>query len=116
MKSRMVKAVAAILVSMYCWACPVLADVFVSGIDSNDISRFNGTDGTFINTFASGSGLVHPRGLTIGPDNNFYVCSTSTHSILRYDGTTGTFSAPSFPAASLYFPRISFLVRTDIFM
>jgi DNA-binding beta-propeller fold protein YncE len=59
----------------------------------NNVARFNGTTGNFIDTFvSSGSGgLSSARGVTFGPDGDLYVASFGTSEVLRYDGTTGTF-------------------------
>ena len=42
-------------------------------------------------TFASGSGLVAPGGITFGPDGELYVSDFASGSVLRFDGETGTF-------------------------
>ena len=63
------------------------------------VLRFNGTNGVFIQKFASGGGLWNPVGLTFGPDGNLYVVSNDygddSHSyvqgVLRYNGTNGQF-------------------------
>jgi streptogramin lyase len=57
------------------------------------VLRFNGTTGTFMDTFVSpgSGGLDNPYGLIFGPDGNLYVNSSHTGSVIRYHGTTGAF-------------------------
>ena len=58
---------------------------------SGEVKRFDGTTGAFIDTFASGGGLLAPEGLTFGPDGNLYVNGGENNAALRYDDTTGAF-------------------------
>jgi WD40 repeat protein len=60
---------------------------------SNQVQRYNGQTGAFIDTFvAAGSGgLLSPLGLVFGPDGNLYVSSSGTNEVLRYSGQTGAF-------------------------
>ncbi|MBW4508313.1 MAG: PEP-CTERM sorting domain-containing protein [Scytonematopsis contorta HA4267-MV1] len=60
-------------------------------VENSAILRYNGTNGKFIDTFATGGGLVRPYGTAFGPDGNFYVSSFLSDQILRYDGKTGVF-------------------------
>ncbi|BAZ10819.1 putative lipoprotein [Calothrix sp. NIES-4071] len=67
---------------------------YVSSGDTKEnsaILRYNGTNGEFIDTFASGGGLTRPYGTAFGSDGNLYVSSFLTDQILRYDGKTGAF-------------------------
>lgn len=57
--------------------------------ENSAIFRFNGTNGQFIDKFATGGSLFRPYGLAFGPDQNLYVSSFLSDEILRYDGTTG---------------------------
>jgi outer membrane protein assembly factor BamB len=68
-------------------------DIYVSGWNSGQVLRYDGTTGAFIEEFvASGSGgLAKASGLAFGPDSHLYVSSHSTSEVLRYDGTTGAF-------------------------
>ena len=58
---------------------------------SGEVKRFDGTTGAFIDTFASGGGLLAPEGLAFGPDGDLYVNGGENNAVLRYDGTTGAF-------------------------
>jgi hypothetical protein len=84
-------------------------DLFVSGRDGNDILRYDGNNGAFLDTFVSpgSGGLSGPHGLAFGPDGNLYVSSGSNASVLRYDGHSGTFLSTFVSAGSggLGFPH-----------
>ena len=66
-------------------------ELLVSSESTNNVLRYDGTTGAFIDVFASGGGLEIslPEGLALGPDGNLYVGSFFTNGVLRYDGTTG---------------------------
>jgi DNA-binding beta-propeller fold protein YncE len=64
------------------------------------VLRYDGTTGAFIDVFASGGGLDHPRGLVFGPDGNLYVVSYNNHGVLRYDGQLGNFLDAFVPSRS----------------
>ncbi len=66
--------------------------LLVSSKDTDQVLRYDGQTGSFIDTFvSSGSGGVFgPRGVSFGPDGHLYVASRS-HEVLRYDGQTGAF-------------------------
>jgi streptogramin lyase len=65
-------------------------NLLVSSFGDDEIKRYDGTSGAFIDTFASGGGLDGPRALVFGPDGNLYVSGVNSDS-LRYDGSTGAF-------------------------
>jgi streptogramin lyase len=67
-------------------------DLYVAGLGSHNIGRFDGTTGAFVEmTVPGGSGgLSYPTGLAFGPDGDLFV-SSSTDQVLRYDGATGAF-------------------------
>jgi len=71
------------------------ADLLVSSEGTNQILRYNGSTGAFIDAFvAAGSGgLASPHGLVFGPDGDLYVSSYGTNQILRYNGSTGAFQS-----------------------
>ena len=59
--------------------------------------------------FASGGGLMFPRGLAFGLDGNLYVVGANSEAILRYNAATGAFinifasgGAPSFPTGIVF--------------
>jgi WD40 repeat protein len=69
-------------------------DLIVSGLTGppNDkILRFNGSTGAFLGVFAQGNGISSPRGMTLGPDGNLYLASTSGNRIQRFDIVSGAF-------------------------
>jgi hypothetical protein len=59
--------------------------------DNDEIRRYNAATGAFVGVFASGGGLVWPRGMCFGPDGNLYVNSSGSGAILRYHGMNGAF-------------------------
>ena len=67
------------------------ADLLVSSFATDQVKRYNGTTGAFIDNFASGGGLDGPIGLVRGTDGNLYVSSFLTDQVKRYNGTTGAF-------------------------
>ncbi|MCP3905779.1 MAG: DUF11 domain-containing protein [Planctomycetes bacterium] len=68
-------------------------NLYVASTLSDEILRYDGTTGAFIDDFVSSQsgGLDDPANPRFGPDGNLYVSSGSTHEVLRYDGTTGAF-------------------------
>jgi len=68
-------------------------DLYVTSFGTNQVLRFDGTTGAFVDAFVSAGdgGLSLPRDLVFGPDSNLYVGSFGTGDIFRYNGTTGTF-------------------------
>ena len=80
------------------WSSSVRADIFVASGGSTTnyaqpsvVYRFD-NQGNTIGAFAGPDNhLASPRGMTFGPDGNFYVASSDTGEVLRYNGTTGAF-------------------------
>jgi len=66
-------------------------ELLVSSCNTDNVKRYNGTTGAFIDSFASGGGLDAPIGLVFGPDGHLYVSSRTTDNVKRYNGTTGVF-------------------------
>ncbi len=87
-------------------------ELFVGSVLSNEILRYNGRTGAFIDAFvtAGSGGLEKPAGLVFGPDGNLYVGSVVTNEVLRYDGTTGAFIDAFVSAESGGLSRPVFLV------
>src|SRR5262249_5969919 len=78
-------------------------NLYVSSFASNNVLRYDGTTGDFIDTFvpAGSGGLSHTHGLVFGPDGSLYVVSQGTNNVLRYDGTTGSFLGVFVPNVGL---------------
>jgi hypothetical protein len=68
-------------------------NLYVGGFGSNNVLRYDGSTGAFLNEFVSAGsgGLGQTRSAFFGPDGNFYVASRANSSVLRYDGSTGAF-------------------------
>ena len=68
-------------------------DLYVSSRFTDEVMRFNGATGAFIDDFVSAEsgGLDEPNGLAFGPDGHLYVASRLTDEVLRYDKVTGNF-------------------------
>ena len=65
--------------------------LYVSSGISDQVLRYDGSTGQFIDIFAHGGGLDGPIGLVFGSDGELYVASALTDMVVRYDGTTGDF-------------------------
>ena len=72
---------------------PVDGNFYVASAGTNEVLRYDGTTGQFIDVFvtASSGGLNGPADIAFGPDGHLYVASTQSDSILRYDRATGAF-------------------------
>ncbi len=81
------------------------ADLLVSSRDSDQILRYDGTTGAFVDAFvAAGSGgLSAPAGLVFGPDAELYAASADANAVLCYDGTSGA-AIGTFAASGLAGP------------
>ena len=68
------------------------ANLYVTNAGSKDLSKFD-SSGNFLGRFisAGSGGLGRPSCLTIGPDDNIYICSSDTNQVLKYDGASGAF-------------------------
>jgi streptogramin lyase len=63
------------------------ADLFVSSVDYNTVLQYDENTGAFLSVFASGGGLIGPRGVLFGPDGNLYVVSgDGNYGVVRFDG------------------------------
>jgi DNA-binding beta-propeller fold protein YncE len=74
-------------------AVTYFTSILVSDLSSNAILRFRADVGSFIDTFVNpgSGGLNGPWGLAFGTDQNLYVASDGTSSVLRFDGSRGHF-------------------------
>jgi DNA-binding beta-propeller fold protein YncE len=66
-------------------------NIYVTSLNSNQVLRYNGMTGAFMDEFAVGGPLMGPTDLLFGPDGNLYVASALGNEVLRYDGMTGMF-------------------------
>jgi hypothetical protein len=68
-------------------------DLYVASRLTNDILRYDGSTGAFLDTFVppGSGGLIGPGDLEFGPDGKLYVSSFEGDKVLRYDGQTGAF-------------------------
>src|SRR5947209_4968089 len=72
--------------------CALIAqDLLVSSRFASKVFRYDAVTGAPKGIFASGSGMLNPNGVAIGPDRNLYVGLGDTNLVLRYDGQTGAF-------------------------
>lgn len=69
---------------------------------NQQILRFNGTTGDFMDVFNSGGPPLDSAfaGLVFGPDGHFYASRYHVDTIERYNGTTGVFIDTFVPAGS----------------
>jgi len=70
-------------------------NLYVASYLTDEVLRYDGATGGFLDVFANGGGIQGPAGLTFGPDGKLYVTdrghSADHRNILRYDGATGAF-------------------------
>ncbi len=63
--------------------------LYVASSNSNQVLRYNGQTGTFIDAFID-TGLNAPGNLQFGPDGFLYVCDKNTGRVLRFDPNSGS--------------------------
>ena len=73
---------------------------YVSSGYTQQVLRYNGETGEFMDVFASGHEMQAPSAVGFGPDGNLYVSSQVTACVLRFDGNTGAFIDTFIPAGS----------------
>ncbi|WP_338291590.1 reprolysin-like metallopeptidase [Planctobacterium marinum] len=68
--------------------------IYVSNAGNRNITQYTAS-GEYLSEFISAGrgGLGMPGCLTIGPDGDFYICSSDTNQVLKFDGTTGAFDS-----------------------
>lgn len=66
-------------------------NLYVTSSQSNQVLRYNGKTGEFLDVFVSagGGGPSFPVGLGFGPDGHLYVASWNSSLLQRYDGQSG---------------------------
>lgn len=77
---------------------PDCGDALVNSEGTSRIMRYNATTGAFIGQFTGPVG--GPTAMAIGPDDNLYVCSVTTHSVTRFNGATGASMGSFVPLAA----------------
>ena len=75
-------------------------NLYLTSAFTDQVLRYNGTTGAFIDVFASGGGIDNPSSVRFGPDGNLYVSGFFSHNVARYNGTTGAFIDTFIPAGS----------------
>ena len=67
-------------------------NLYVSSFDTDEILRFDGITGKFIDVFASSGGLDGPIGMAFDDNSSsFFVSSNNSNQVLKYDSHTGEF-------------------------
>ena len=67
-------------------------NLYVASFDTDEILRFDGQTGEFIDVFASSGGLNGPIGMVFDKSNSrFFVSSYNSDQIFQYDSNTGEF-------------------------
>jgi streptogramin lyase len=63
--------------------------LYVASSGTNQVLRFDGSTGDFIDVFVNDSAMVQPFTILFGPDQDLYVSSGARHVVVRYDGRSG---------------------------
>jgi DNA-binding beta-propeller fold protein YncE len=77
-------------------------EIFVTSRGTDEVLRFDGATGAFIDVFAS-LGLDQPTGLTFGPDRTddgvpeLYVSGFASNNVVEFDGASGAFRRQLIP-------------------
>ncbi len=83
-------------------------NLFISSPSTNSIIRVGLSTGTIDLNFATSTRLRNPTRLTVGLDQNLYVVSFDTNTVLRFDGESGrlidTFASVDRPEALVFGP------------
>ena len=63
--------------------------LYVLSRDAATVRRYAAVTGAFLSEFIppGSGGLAGARGMTVGPDGNWYICSGNSNEVLRYSGT-----------------------------
>ncbi len=73
-------------------------DVLIGDMNTNDIRRYDPTDGSFLGIFGNVPG---PADMRFGPNGNLFVCSFSSGGVYELNGATGSLVAVRAPLISL---------------
>ena len=70
-----------------------VSDLYVASSGTDEILRFDGVSGSFIDVFVTrgNHGLDNPWAIAFGPNGNLFVSGTLTGNVLQFDGSTGNF-------------------------
>lgn len=71
-----------------CGSATLPTYLLVSSLNSNQVVRYNGSTGAFVDIYAFGGGLNGPEGLTFGSDGNLYISSFFSNEVKRHNETT----------------------------
>ncbi len=66
-------------------------ELLAAGFFSDSVGRYDPDTTEFLGLLDPTAGLNGALGITVGPDENIYVCSELTNRVLRYSGSTGDF-------------------------
>lgn len=77
--------------------------LWVGNPDFNNIARFDANTRSFVDAL-SGSSLMTPQQMIIGPDGNVYVADSRTNTVIRFSGGTGAVMGPFMPIGSVNRP------------
>lgn len=73
-------------------------DVLIGDMSTNDVRRYNPTNGAFISVFANVPG---PADMLFGPNGNLFVCSYLGGGVYELNGVSGAFVALHVPSVGL---------------
>ena len=84
-------SIAVLLGSLVCSSISNAQSLLVSSRFSDNVLRYDGESGDFIEVFADGGGLINAIGMDFGPDGHVYVASGDLPLVNKYHRWTGDF-------------------------